>query len=1044
MIVSLHTCARRASSALGVAGFAQAIRLMTVLLAAVLLSVPLRAQSSGTGVLTGRVVNEGTGQYLNNAAVRIEGTNLSTLTASDGTFRISGIEPGTYQVVVSFVDLDTVTRSIVIEAGATVREEFSLTDEEYYVLGEFVVATEREGSAKAIQEQRESDTIKNIFAADSFGNMVDGNMGELLKNLPGITVDYDGEDAAAMRFRGMDPSLASVTMDGNAFATNPGSDTRTFSLRDFPVQNIEAIEVNFAPTPEQPSNTMGGSINFKTKSAFNQKGRRVRIDANLSLNTAALDFQKTPGGARTPHRKLMPGVTLGYSEAFGEERPIGVSFTANFAQRFRFNDNYDLPNGYAYNQDELEANGGIATADMQGTIASVRWRERGQANQRTALSLNLDHKLSDSTSVYLYTTWSSDEGLGSYDYMFRVNAGTQMAESNFDTMVGSNSSISVTSSVSNNNTSTFSINPGVKHQFGDLYIAYDAFLSRSEYDPDPSQNYTVSYGLGSLGLTVEGISGNATGQITQRSGDDYLELANYNTLSLTEDFTTGTDEIRGAKIDVKHPFMVFNMPLVVQAGARYNEQVRDLQRYYRQLRMTGNSESAAYGTSAEPKLQQFADPYFKNTWEFDVPIPNWVRPYSVYDYYVSNPEKFYEYEFDESNIPASAFGRMMEGDRKSKEAITAGYLMGTLQVRPELTILGGARYELTELTAEGAVYDSTDRPWRAGHKYDNVTPGSPYYGWTIREIAEQLLFSRASREKSYDKIFPNLQVKYEPLKNLILRGAVTTNMGRPDFSAIMPGDRVYDHYNLIRRNNTKLMPQEGTNYDVRMEYYLPNSGVVNLTLFKQDIRKYIYTSIYSEQRENVETGLMEPWIVETRENTGDGSNTGFEVNYRQRLGFITEALKNIEIYVAYSESDPKADYWRRSGTPIYSDNPTQEEMDEYMNSPLEKLSIPLANVVPRSGNIRLTYTGRKFSGSVAAFWRDDFMRSFNGTTLEQVMQASDLRVDLNVSYKLSQRWTSYLDWRNLTNEPDSRSIFNRTGGFYESGMIINVGLRANF
>ncbi|ATC63292.1 hypothetical protein CMV30_04595 [Nibricoccus aquaticus] len=1005
----------------------------------------------GSGVITGRISNGGTGQYLQNAVIVVDGTGLQARTSTDGYFRISGLTPGTYKVTATYTGLNAETRTVVISEGKDEMVDFDLSSE-IYMLGEFIVSSEREGSARAIQEKRESMSMKNIVAADSFGNVVDGNIGELMKNLPGITVDYaGGEDAAAMRFRGMDPSLASITMDGNSIATSPGGDSRSFSLTDFAIQNIETIEVNLAPTPEQPANSMGGSINFKTKSAFNQKGRRIRLDANLSLNSAELEFQKTPGGARTPDRKLMPGFTLSYTEAFGRERPIGVSLVASFSQRFRFNNSYSLPGGYAYNASDLAANGGLATPEMQGTIPSVLWTERAQANERRYIALNLDYKLSDSTSLFLYNSLTQDRGLGDYGHTVRVTSGIQPVGASFDKMLSpTGASFGMSTSVSNNNTRGFSVNPGVKHRFGDLQITYDAYLSRSEYKPDHDRNYSVGYGLNGLGLTIDGISGNATGVLTQTSGVDYKNIANYRSLSMYQDYTYGTDEQRGAKIDGKKPFSFWGVPVELQLGARYNEQTRDLHRFYRKWDLTGNSSSSAFGTAAEPNLQQFADPYFGDQWNFDVPVPNWISPYLVHDYYTTQPGMFYNNYIegvlsnDRSLFIQGSYSRERYGDRDSKEQIYATYGMATAKLRPNLVLMAGVRYEFTKLTATGIRYDSTSNIFQTGRRFDTVTVGSPYYGITDQQYLANLLFEPVTGRKSYDKVFPNVQVRYEPLKNLVARAAYTTNMGRPDFGAVMPGDNVYDHINLVRRNNTKLMPQEGTNYDFNLEYYLPRSGVLSVTFFRQDIEKYIYSVIYSETRPNSVSGLDEPWTIETRENAGKGKNEGVEFEYRQKLGFITHYLRDLEFRAVFSAADPEAQFLRRTGTPIYQDNPTQAEVDAYMNSPMEWTKIPLANVVEKSANVRLTYNGRRFSGSVAAFWRDEFARTLNLGTLAHTYQAADLRVDLNLTYKMSSHWNAYFDWRNVTDEADERSIFSRTGGYYTSGMVMNVGIKANF
>ena len=58
-------------------------------------------------------------------------------------------------------------------------------------LARFVVGESREmdGAAIAINEQRFAPNIRNVVSADEFGSVVEGNAGDFLKFLPGITVD---------------------------------------------------------------------------------------------------------------------------------------------------------------------------------------------------------------------------------------------------------------------------------------------------------------------------------------------------------------------------------------------------------------------------------------------------------------------------------------------------------------------------------------------------------------------------------------------------------------------------------------------------------------------------------------------------------------------------------------------------------------------------------------------------------------------------------------------------------------------------------------
>ena len=81
-------------------------------------------------------------------------------------------------------------------------------------LESFVVSNEREGNAKAIMEQRAALNMKSVVASDNFGDVTGGNVGEFVKYLPGVVIDYVDADARAIRLGGLDPKYAAVSVDG--------------------------------------------------------------------------------------------------------------------------------------------------------------------------------------------------------------------------------------------------------------------------------------------------------------------------------------------------------------------------------------------------------------------------------------------------------------------------------------------------------------------------------------------------------------------------------------------------------------------------------------------------------------------------------------------------------------------------------------------------------------------------------------------------------------------------------------------------------------
>src|SRR5690606_29615546 len=125
------------------------------------------ASSAVAATVSGRASNQATGDLLNGAEVRVEGTNIVTATERGGSYRLE-LPEGTHTLVVSYAGLDT--EHIPISVGAeNIVKDVELTTG-IYKLEAFSVAGVREGNALAIQQQRLADNPKWVAAVDTFGN----------------------------------------------------------------------------------------------------------------------------------------------------------------------------------------------------------------------------------------------------------------------------------------------------------------------------------------------------------------------------------------------------------------------------------------------------------------------------------------------------------------------------------------------------------------------------------------------------------------------------------------------------------------------------------------------------------------------------------------------------------------------------------------------------------------------------------------------------------------------------------------------------------
>src|SRR3990170_1736035 len=92
--------------------------LVAVSVGGLLWAVPAAAQEAAArGTVTGRVVDSTSQQPLSNATVRVEGTQLGTLTRDDGTFTVAGVPAGPQTVRVTRVGFASKAQPVTVTAG---------------------------------------------------------------------------------------------------------------------------------------------------------------------------------------------------------------------------------------------------------------------------------------------------------------------------------------------------------------------------------------------------------------------------------------------------------------------------------------------------------------------------------------------------------------------------------------------------------------------------------------------------------------------------------------------------------------------------------------------------------------------------------------------------------------------------------------------------------------------------------------------------------------------------------------------------------------
>jgi len=237
--------------------------------AATLLSAALMLPSYGVteskeaalGVVTGRIVDADR-QSLPGASIMIESLHAGVVSDINGYYTFPNLKPGTYTVRVSYVGYEPQTMKLVVKTNKPLVQDFVLKDGAELQGVEIVGAFH--GQRKAMQMQKEQMGITNVVSADQVGKFPDSNIGDALKRINGVNVQYDQGEARFGQVRGTSADLTSVTVNGNRVPSAEGG-TRNVQLDLIPADMVQTIELNKVVTSDMDGDAIGGEINLVTK-----------------------------------------------------------------------------------------------------------------------------------------------------------------------------------------------------------------------------------------------------------------------------------------------------------------------------------------------------------------------------------------------------------------------------------------------------------------------------------------------------------------------------------------------------------------------------------------------------------------------------------------------------------------------------------------------------------------------------------------------------------------------------------------------------------
>ncbi|MEY4941463.1 MAG: hypothetical protein RIQ93_3198, partial [Verrucomicrobiota bacterium] len=788
------------------------------------------AVSSGSeassGRIEGRVENMMTGIFLSNARVSVEGGKLETLTNPQGEYRLNGIAPGKVRLRVFYTGMAERSVEVNVRGGEIANMDIGLTSRDYSAaegaaikLNPFVVAAEREKSAQemAVNERRFAANVKNVVSADQFGDVSDGNVGEFLKFLPGVSVGYSAWDPNTISLRGMPSSTTVVTLDGSAVSSVSSGNDRTMSLFGLSMNNVSRVEVTKSPTPDLPANALGGSVNLIPASAFDRRTPQTSYRAYTNFNTRNATFGQVPG----PDSKLtlmgfQPG--LDFKSIVPVNQRFGFTLTGLHTRRYDQN-NTSNPNWVGVSSG---AAGITPTNPYMGsyaqTLAAALWT-RSVASASVDWKLRPEDVLSVSLQYSLADTYQSSPS-------FTANPG--VPDSFGPTFLKGRVSAQPWSSFLWTRQillRTFFGKLSYRHNGPTWALAGGASYSTGSYSNEPIsgdavgratfrlRNASVSYDdiQNSIPLTIS--ARNAAGALVNPYDQNNLTIESVQNQHVT------TSDLNWSAYAEASRHLNTAIPIKVKVGGDIKVRKKDRRAPTDLWTFVGPNVTANTDDDLAFNYNLMSEGKYRDLPFGSPSVARWVDLDKVAALFKSNPRYFQLNEVNTITTTAAS--------SKILETIGSGFLRADVHLLDNrLWLVGGVRYEHTVDDGYGILNDirATYQKDAAG-KLILGANGRPVLITTDAVATARLRYKDrgAHAARDYGDFYPSFNFTYTLTQKFLVRGAYARTIGRPNYAEITPGTSISDPAStaakVITVNNTGLKPWTANSYDLSLEYY---------------------------------------------------------------------------------------------------------------------------------------------------------------------------------------------------------------------------------
>ncbi|RIA46869.1 TonB-dependent receptor [Hephaestia caeni] len=814
-----------------------------------------------------------------------------------------------------------------------------------------VVTGYRESIERSLEQKRNANAFIDVITAEDVGKFPDKNVADSLQRVPGIIISRDGGEGSRVSIRGLSSDLTLTELNGNFIASTGGNPSRSFDYLLLPSSFIGSVEVYKSSEARLDEGGVGGVIINHTRKPFDLKPWSGNVQVEGTYADVTDKIEPSVSGLiswKDPSERIGFLVGATYQERTNRSLSASGDSWHWWTDDKSTNPAVDVNGNPFANDDAISYwnsgnNAGTTTRD--GQHYSGYWAPQSvaenifdQKRKRLGIQATAQMRPFDNLTItanyfrfqldgnYRSNTIKVPEwGYGNFFTGATLDpSGTIFTGASFEVppegtecRVPGNMCTMETPAPQNTLTrektvsNTYDVQGEWTKDRLDVHFAIGK--TRSKGGPafqffaqaKPRNGSDNGNHLSAWNFTNQGLAMAFSPDVLQNMLDGTAQIDLGSTGS---GFSNSTLSQRYAQVDVTRHFDTFIDS--VQVGAKWRDAAihRETGRFewYSDAANTRRFQDTPGGALALP--------------EFFYPesMGNIAGGFETTAFPAINMENYIDYLTKTYNGPV----RVPEPQNRYDigERIWAGYaqlnfktdtIRGNIGVRVAHTKQTGTSTDVITYENEYCV----DGP--GGHFDPNKPKGEDGNCLVIPQDGDPTatppvpprqvkVFSPNSEEKSYTDILPSFNISWEPMQNLLVRGAVAKVVARPGYGDLA-GARsltfnsdpfVFDRAEFGalpgwfgNGGNFNLKPFNAWQYDLGVEWYFHRGSVLGATLFRKDVHDFIVPIVMDIQSE-VAGEMVTIQQYSTQANGSSAVSQGIELYAQHTLDFGLGAQVN--------------------------------------------------------------------------------------------------------------------------------------------------------